>query len=151
MGSEMCIRDSALLVYDRATRFRACYPLPDKTAESAVVAFKHILHGFFTQTLPRSWPPRRVPSASLMLRPLRDDLRPTASLRGRYAMCARALVAFCMQLVFPNGSGISQRSTFVTPAMFFLALQNRRPGRRGMRIVERTIVSFRMLGACQTQ
>ena len=35
----------ALLVYDRATRHRACYPLQDKTADSAVLAMRHFLHG----------------------------------------------------------------------------------------------------------
>ena len=35
----------ALLVYARATRYRACYPLQDKTAESATIAMRHFLHG----------------------------------------------------------------------------------------------------------
>ena len=34
----------ALIVYDRATRFRACYPLPSKSAECTVQALKHFLH-----------------------------------------------------------------------------------------------------------
>ena len=34
----------ALIVYDRATRFRACYPLPSKSAEHAAQALKKFLH-----------------------------------------------------------------------------------------------------------
>ena len=40
-----CGDRDALLVYDRATRYRACYPLQDKTAESAAIAMRDFLHG----------------------------------------------------------------------------------------------------------
>ena len=56
----------SLLVYDRATRFRACYPLHDKTAESAVVAFKHFLHGSTCKLLHTDASPELASAARLL-------------------------------------------------------------------------------------
>ena len=109
---------NALIIYDRATRFRACYPLPSKSAECAAQALRHFLHEVPCRLLHSDSSPELASAArSLGIPHSVFVLRQTVSLSDRLDTFVRAPVASSTMLACPTSCGTLRSSTLLIRAM----------------------------------